>query len=90
MCWRHCKRRNNGADTSAVEEDILPNIIQECRDHHTSDIRKRLYRYLFYLFFKGSDDLSGLLYKTIVQVEVICVPFISVSRLEILQKLRDL
>jgi hypothetical protein len=37
-----------------------------------------------------SEKVLGLLYKTIVQVEVTCVAFISVRRSEILQKLRDL
>jgi len=76
--------------TSAVEEDILPTIIKKYHNNHTSDIRKGLYQYLVYLFFKYSEDVLGLLYKMTVQVEVTCVAFISVSRSEILQKLRDL
>jgi len=76
--------------TSAVEEDILPTIIQEYHNRHTSDIRKRLYQYLVYIFFKDSEDVLGLLYKMIFQLEVTCVAFISVSRSEILQKIWDL
>jgi len=76
--------------TSAVEEDIVPTIIQEYHNHHTSDIRKRLYQYLVYLFFKDSEVVLRLLCKIIVQVEVACVTFISVSRSEMLLKLVDL
>jgi len=73
-----------------VEEDILPTVIEEYYNHHTSDTRERLYQYLVELFFKESEDVLGLLFKMIVQVEVIFVAFISVSRSEILQKLRDI